>query len=92
MQWRISPAISILILGLLAIPLSHSAPREGRSARILLGFLAYIIYINMLQMSRSLIVSGSIPAVLGLWWVHALAMAIALIWLRRQGRTVGRKL
>jgi len=25
-----------------------------------------------------------------LWWVHALALLITLIWLRRQGRMVGK--
>jgi lipopolysaccharide export system permease protein len=89
LQWRISPAILIVILGLMAIPLSHSAPREGRSARILLGFLAYIVYVNLLQISRSGIASGSLPAALGLWWVHVLGAAVTLIWLQRQGRMAG---
>ncbi len=89
-QWRISPAISLVILGLMAIPLSHSAPKEGRSARILLGFLAYVVYVNVLQMSHSWIASGSISAALGLWWVHLLALVVTLFWLQRQGRTVGR--
>ena len=89
-QWRISPAITIIVLGLLAVPLSHSAPKEGRSAKIFSGFFAYIVYANALQMSRSWIVSGSIPAVLGLWWVHLLSLVIAVFWLQRQGRMVGR--
>jgi len=89
LQWRISPAILIVILGLMAIPLSHSAPREGRSARILLGFLAYIVYVNLLQISRSGIASGSLPATLGLWWVHVLGAVVTLIWLQRQGRMAG---
>lgn len=88
-QWRIAPAISIVVLGLLAIPLSHTAPREGRGAKIFSGFLAYIVYTNVLQMSRSWIASGSMPAVFGLWWVHMLALVIAVFWLQRQGKMVG---
>ncbi len=91
LQWRISPAISVVVLGLLAIPLSHSAPREGRSARILLGFMAYVVYINMLQMSRSWVAGGSVLGALGLWWVHALVAVVTLFWLQRQGRIVGRR-
>jgi len=89
-QWRISPAITLVVLGLLAIPLAHSAPKEGRNAKLFSGFFAYIVYANVLQMSRSWIVSGSLPAMLGLWWVHMLALVIAVFWLRRQGRAVGR--
>ena len=88
-QWRVSPAIAIVVLGLLAIPLAHSAPREGRSGRVLLGILVYMVYANLLYMDRSWIAKGVMPPALGLWWVHLLMLAIAIFWLRRQGRKVG---
>jgi lipopolysaccharide export system permease protein len=88
-QWRVSPAIAIIVLGLLAIPLSHSPPREGRGARVIIGILAYVVYANVLHMSRLGIESGTIPPNLGLWWIHALTLVIAVFWLRRQGRMVG---
>lgn len=89
-QWRVSPAIAIIVLGMLAIPLSHSAPREGRGGRVILGILTYTIYANVLYMWRSWIAKGDLPPVLGLWWVHLVVFIIALIWLKRQGRMVGR--
>jgi lipopolysaccharide export system permease protein len=87
-QWRISPALAIIVLGFLAIPLSHHEPREGRGGRIMLGIFAYIIYANLLYMSRSWTANGSMPVVIGTWWVHVLVLLIAIIWLRRQGRAV----
>ena len=89
-QWRLSPAIAAVVLGLLAIPLSHSAPREGRGGRALLGILAYTIYANVLYMCRNWVAKGELSAFPGLWWVHLLVLAAALIWLHRQGRMVGR--
>jgi lipopolysaccharide export system permease protein len=89
MQWRLSPALAAIVLGLLAIPLSHSAPREGRGGRAVLGVLAYTVYANLLYMSRSWIASDNLPAFVGMWWVHLLVLVAALIWLRRQGRMVG---
>ena len=88
-QWRIAPAIAVIVLGLLAIPLSHSAPREGRGGRALLGILAYSVYVNTLYMTRNWLLKDDLPLFLGLWWVHALALLIAILWLRRQGRMVG---
>lgn len=88
LQWRISPALAIIVLGLLAIPLSHHEPREGRGGRVMLGILAYIIYANVLYMSRSWTANGALPIALGTWWVHALTLVIAVLWLRRQGRAV----
>jgi lipopolysaccharide export system permease protein len=89
-QWRLSPAIAIIVLGLLAIPLSHSAPREGRGGRIVLGILAYVVYANVLYTCRSWLSKGDMPPWLGIWWVHLLGLVIALIWLHRQGRFVGK--
>ena len=88
-QWRLSPAIAAIVLGLLAIPLSHSAPREGRGGRALLGVLAYTVYANVLYMCRNWLMKGDLPAFPGMWWVHIVVLIAALMWLRRQGRMVG---
>lgn len=90
LQWRIAPAIAAVVLGLLAIPLSHSAPREGRGGRALLGIFAYVVYINVLYMSRNWMATGDIPPAVGLWWAHGIVLVASLLWLRRQGRMVGR--
>lgn len=88
-QWRISPALAILILGVLAIPLSHSRPREGRGGRVVLGILLYVVYANLLYMSRSWVADGVLPLIPGMWWVHLVFGAGAFFWLQRQGRRVG---
>jgi lipopolysaccharide export system permease protein len=88
-QWRIAPAIAAIVLGLLAIPMAHSAPGEGRGGRVVLGILAYVVYVNTLYMSRNWLLKGDMPISVGLWWIHVLALVITLIWLRRQGRMVG---
>lgn len=85
-QFRIAPAIAVVILGLLAVPLAHTAPREGRGGRIVLGMLAYVVYANVLYLARVWVAKGILPPWLGLWWIHILVLIIAVIWLRRQGR------
>ena len=89
-QWRVAPAIVVIVLGLLAIPLSHSAPKEGRGGRALLGILAYAVYVNTLYMCRNWLLKGDMPMALGMWWVHVLVLVTALIWMQRQGRVVGK--
>ncbi len=89
LQWRVTPAIAAIVLGLLAIPLSHSAPREGRGGRAVLGILAYTVYANVLYMCRNWLAEGVIPSFLGMWWIHLLVLIVALVWMRRQGRMVG---
>ncbi len=85
-QWRLTPAISVIVLGLLAIPLAHSEPREGRGVRIVLGILVYLLYGNLLYLCRSWIAEGILPVYIGMWWVHAVFLIISFVWVRQQGR------
>ena len=85
-QWRISSPLSLLVLALLAVPLSRSSPREGRFARIGAGLLIYITYANMLSVARVWVERGQVPAWLGMWWVH---VALALLGLVLFGREAG---
>jgi lipopolysaccharide export system permease protein len=86
LQWRFTPSMLALVLSFLAIPLSHSEPREGRSSRVVLGILVYALYSNTLYLCRAWIAEGVLPAWFGLWWAHLIVIVCALIWLRRQGR------
>lgn len=88
-QWRLSPAIAVLALSLLAIPLAHSGPREGRGGRVALGILLYAVYANLLNLSRSWVASEILPPVIGMWWVHGIVLLLGVFWLQRQGRMVG---
>lgn len=86
LQWRLSPAISVIVLGLLAIPLAHSEPREGRGFRVVLGILVYILYGNLLYLCRTWVIEGTLPAYIGMWWVHLVFLIISFAWVHRQGR------
>lgn len=72
LEWRLSMPLSVIILGLLGVPLSRVNPRQGRFARLVPAVLIYIIYVNMLFVSRSWLEHGKISPWLGLWWVHGL--------------------
>ena len=82
LHWRLAAPLSVLVLGLLALPLSRSSPREPRYARLLLALLAWLVYYNGLLLGRAWIASGKLASGFGLWWVYLPALAIAawLIW------------
>jgi lipopolysaccharide export system permease protein len=79
LQWRWSIALQALVLALLAIPLSHTDPRQGRFGRVFSAILAYFIYTNLMTGARAWLEQGTIPPWLGLWWVHAAVAASALL-------------
>ena len=78
MQWRIGVPLATIILGILAVPLSKTQPRAGRYGRLAAGLLVFIIYLNLLSASKAWIEQGSLSPLLGLWWVHAAVLALAL--------------
>jgi lipopolysaccharide export system permease protein len=90
LEWRIAVPVSILILSLLAVPLGRSSPREGKYARIGLGLLIYVIYVNTLSIARVWVERGLVPDWLGTWWVHGLLIALTLVMLVRQSGIVAR--
>lgn len=78
-QWRISTPITTLLLALLAIPLSRSRPRQGRYAKMLLAFVIYAAYYNMIGVSQTWVEQQKMSSI---WWVPSiLAFLVALFYL-----------
>lgn len=81
LQWRLSAPISILLLALLAIPLSRVNPRQGKYLHILPAIIIYIMYLNLLLVGRNWIENGVISYRWGLWWIHGLLiLTIVFAW------------
>lgn len=90
LQWRLSVPISVLVLALLAVPLSRSSPREGRYGRLGIGLLCYIVYANTIGIARIWVEHETVPEWLGIWWVHAVTLAVAAVLLLRQSGVLAR--
>ena len=84
LQWRLSMPIMVLILALIAVPLSRVKTRQGRYAKLVPAMLLYIIYGNFMFLGRSWIRDGDISHALGMWWVHGVMLAIAIILIMQQ--------
>ena len=88
LQMRIAAPVSVLLLALLAVPLAHLRPRQGRYAKIVFGIAVYLVYTNLLALGQGWIGKQVLPAWLGLWWAHALMLGGALWLIRRRQRVV----
>ncbi len=83
LSWRLSAPIMAFVLALLAVPVSRLRPRQGRYARMAQAILVYFVYFTLLSSGKVWIERGTMPAMLGLWWVHLLMIAYALVLLAR---------
>ncbi len=78
LQWRISQVLMMIILALLAVPLSKTSPRQGRYGKMALAVFIYIIYSNLLLVALNWMRKGVVEPYIGLWWVHLLFFALFL--------------
>jgi lipopolysaccharide export system permease protein len=79
LQWRISLIILVPILALIAQALSETNHRRGRYVKMLPAFLLYIIYLVMLNGARDAVAKNTLSPEIGLWWVHAVFLSLALL-------------
>lgn len=82
LQWRLSFVISSLLLPLLALGLIRYSFSEQRYLSAFVAVLIYIIYSNMLSISKTLLKRDEIPGIIGLWWVHLALLALIFLTFR----------
>lgn len=91
LQWRLAAPLSVPLLALLAVPLSYVKPRQGRYAKLLPAILLYVIYANMMYVARGWVEEGAVNSLIGIWWLPASILILALILLRPQSLFFERK-
>ncbi|HEX7418098.1 MAG TPA: LPS export ABC transporter permease LptF [Steroidobacteraceae bacterium] len=78
LHWRLAAPVMVVLLGILGVPLAHLRPRAGRYSRVAYVVLLYFIYQNLLSAGQVWITHGVAPPWVGLWWVHALVLALGV--------------
>ena len=83
-QWRLAIPIVILVLSVLAVPLSHTSPRKGRFSKMGHAIIIYILYSNLLIVATNWMEKGKTPEWIGIWWVHLAFLLLGLILLSKR--------
>jgi len=83
-QWRVSSALSCIVLALVAVPLSRSSHRQSRYSRLAIAIVLYMLLSNMLNVGRTWLQEGQVPPWVGLWWVHLVIVIVAIVLILRQ--------
>ncbi len=82
-QWRITTPLATILLGLIAVPLARSAPRESRFRNFAIALLAYITLFAMVSVLRTFIEQGKIGAIPGLWTAYVIQVVLLAILVRQ---------
>jgi lipopolysaccharide export system permease protein len=84
LQWRLAQPLTVLVLLLLALPLAHTRPRQGRFARLVPAILVYLVYFNLLGVARVWVAQGQFPVLPGVWLVPILFALGGLVLMRQR--------
>jgi lipopolysaccharide export system permease protein len=89
LQWRFALPLATIIVAFMALPLSHTDPRSGRYAKLVLALILYLVYSNFLGVGHAWIVQQKVPLWVGTWWVHLIAIIFTFFLLKRSGYLIG---
>ena len=82
LQWRLSIPLLVIVVTLLAVPLSRTNNRQGRFGKLLPAIVLYFTYLVSLNAMRGAIESGSVPVSVTMLPVHFVYLSLAIVLLR----------
>ncbi|MGR9087476.1 MAG: LPS export ABC transporter permease LptF [Gammaproteobacteria bacterium] len=83
LQRRFSIPLGTLLLSFLAIPLAQISPRGGVYGNMLIGFLIYFCYGNLLRVSEAWVIKGTLTAAQSGAAVNSIMLLVGMILLAR---------
>lgn len=93
-QWRLSTGPTTVLLALLAIPLSRSAPRSSRYSKATIAIVLFFLYYNLSLIAKTWVERQVLAPTPGVWWINLLfgppiLALVFLPWLKGLGRKSG---
>jgi len=82
--WRIAKIFTLPVLAIFALALSHVDSRRGKTTGMMLAFVVYLTYSNLLTYTVALIKKGEVSNSSPIWLVHALYFVLACYCLYRR--------
>jgi len=80
---RLAVPLGVLLLGILAVPISRIAPRSGVYGNVLTAFLIYVVYENLQHVSQGMIQNGKLPLWIGFSGVYLMMLCLIGFFLLR---------
>ncbi|NNE39191.1 MAG: LPS export ABC transporter permease LptF [Gammaproteobacteria bacterium] len=78
-QWRLSFVFATLLLPAFALVINRYFGSDSRYIPVFICGLGYLIYSNLLGLSKSMLYWDRIPGYLGLWWVHFIFLIVIVL-------------
>lgn len=80
-SWRAGLALAAINMVFFGLASAGANPRVGRTSNLVLAFMVFVVYFNLLVLGKSWIENGQISVTAFLLGLHGGALAMALLWL-----------
>lgn len=82
--WRLAKIFTLPVLAIFALALSHVDTRRGKSSGLVIAFVVYLSYTNLLGYAVALIRQGRFDGGAPVWFVHGVFFMFAMYCLWRR--------
>lgn len=82
--WRIAKIFTLPVLAIFALALSHVDSRRGKSSGMVMAFLVFLTYSQLLVTAVTFVKNGQTTSPLPIWGVHLLYLSLACYCLYRR--------
>ena len=82
--WRVAKVFTLPVLAIFALALSFVDSRRGKSTGLVLAFLVYLTYNNLLGYTVALVKKGEVTTGMPIWSVHIVYFLLAIYCLYRR--------
>jgi len=86
--WRIAKMFVVPILAIFALALSYVNSRSGKSSGMLIAFLVYFVYSNLLNYAVAAVQRGQVQGPFLIWLVHVIFALLAMFLLYRRNENL----
>lgn len=87
-HWRMAKVLVVPVLGLFALTFSFVPPKQNRLPGLIMAFLAYFLYTNLLGFGVAMISKEELSGAVGLWGIHGTFLLIAGVLFYRRARNL----
>ncbi len=86
LQWRLSRPAATILLALIAVSFTRTAPRKDKTDRTFLAAaLIFAVYYNLSGLAKTWVEQGVVATMPGIWWLYALLLLMVLLRLPGSG-------
>ncbi len=86
--WRIAKVFLVPILAVFALALSYVNSRGGKSGGMVIAFIIYFVYSNLLNYAVAVVQKGQMKTPILIWFVHVFFALLSMYFLYRRNQNL----